>query len=67
MLEIMTFRKENEMNEFIKRVEDANAWDEIEPEEYIKELEIVGLNYYDYDDPDVMWEEYLNAIQVLNS
>ena len=54
------------MNDFIKRVENANTWDEIEPEEYIKELEIVGLNYYDYDDPDVMWEEYLNAIQVLN-
>lgn len=50
------------VDEFINIVEEADFWDVIEPEIYEKALEDVGLNYGDYDDPDIMWDDFLKAV-----
>ena len=47
--------------DFIGIVEEAEFWDMIEPEIYEKALEDVGLNYSDYDDPDMMWDDFLKT------
>ena len=49
-------------NEFIEKVEAAAMWDDIEPETYREELAKVGLDYDAYDDPDTMWNDYLDAM-----
>lgn len=43
---------------FYEKVEALDFWDFVEPEEYAKFLELVGLDYYSYDDPDLMWDDY---------
>lgn len=50
------------VEDFIGMVEEAEFWDMIEPEIYEKALEDVGLNYGDYDDPDMMWGDFLKAV-----
>ncbi|MGP1402629.1 MAG: hypothetical protein ACTTKY_00600 [Catonella sp.] len=51
--------------EFISYVESCESWDDIEPEEYASHLEDVGLNYYSYDDPDMMFQDYKKAVEGL--
>ena len=50
---------------FIYNVESCESWDDIEPEEYASHLEDVGLNYYSYDDPDIMFSDYKKAVEGL--
>ena len=49
--------------EFIEIVENSNAWDDIDAEIYESALQEVGLEYGSYDDPDAMWEDYLEAVR----
>lgn len=51
--------------EFISYVESCESWSDMEPEEYASHLEDVGLNYYSYDDPDIMFEDYKRAVEGL--
>lgn len=59
----MTLRNYNSVNEFIETVENARTWDEIPNEDYREALKNVGLNYNDYDDPDEMWDAFLEKIE----
>lgn len=52
-------------NEFIELVEKEDFWSNIEPEEYISHLEEFNLDYYNYDDPDLMWEDYVKKVKEL--
>ena len=49
--------------EFIEIVENSNAWNGIDAEIYESALEDVGLDYSQYEDPDLMWEDYLEAVR----
>lgn len=51
------------LDEFIEIVEEADAWDAIDVEIYESALEDVGLDASKYDDPDTMWEDYLEAVR----
>lgn len=51
-------------DEFIKEVEEAEMWSDIEAEVYEKALEEYGLDYSSYDDPDTMWSDFLDASKV---
>lgn len=53
----------NNVNEFIEKVENARTWDEIPNEDYREAFKKVGLNYNDYDDPDEMWNAFLEKIE----
>lgn len=53
--------------EFIGKVENSSSWDAFEPEVYEYFLDRFDLNYYDYEDPDVMWEAYLKSYDGKNS
>ena len=48
--------------EFINKVENANMWADFEPEVYEYFLDQIGLDYKSFDDPDTMWETYLNKL-----
>lgn len=47
---------------FIFKVEKAQYWDEIAVEEYQDNLSDYDLDYNSYDDPDIMWNDFLNAV-----
>lgn len=49
--------------EFIEIVENSNMWNDIDAEIYESALEEVGLDYSQYKDPDLMWEDYLEAVR----
>ena len=51
--------------EFISFVESCDSWSDIEAYEYIEHLEDLGLDYHKYDDPDMMWADYLKAVKAL--
>lgn len=51
------------LSEFIEIVEEADAWDAIDAEIYESALAEVGLEYKNYDDPDEMWEDFLEAVK----
>lgn len=59
----MTLRNYESVNEFIEAVENADTWDAIPNEDYEEALEKAGLNYHNYDDPDVMWDDFIKAIE----
>lgn len=52
---------QNEINEMITRIEAADNWNDIEPEEYEALCEALGLNYHDYDDPDKLFADIKKA------
>lgn len=52
-------------NEFIEAVGKAEFWSDIEPEDYISHLEDFDLDYYSYDDPDSMWNDYIKKVKEL--
>lgn len=52
-------------NEFIEAVEKSDFWSDIEPEDYISHLEDFDLDYYSYDDPDSMWNDYIKKVKEL--
>ena len=51
------------VEDFIEQVEGVNAWDEIEQEIYAQALKDVGLDYAAYDDPDILWRDFLKQIK----
>lgn len=51
------------LDEFIEIVENSNMWNDIDAEIYESALKEVGLEYGSYDDPDTMWEDYLEAVR----
>lgn len=51
------------VEDFIEQVENADTWDEVEPEIYVQALEDVGLDYAAYDDPDILWRDFLKQIK----
>lgn len=55
--------KELTVEEFIAEVETSNMWNDIGSEVYEFALEQVGLDYNNYDDPDEMWDDYLEAVE----
>lgn len=52
--------------EFISFVESCDSWSDVEAYEYIDHLEDLGLCYHKYDDPDMMWADYLKAVKALD-
>lgn len=48
--------------ELIAFIEKLDFWDDIDIEVYESILADVGLDYDDYDDPDEMWTDYVNAV-----
>lgn len=50
--------------ELIAFIEKLDFWDDIDIEVYESVLADVGLDYDDYDDPDVMWEDYLARVKL---
>lgn len=52
--------------DFIKEVDSAEFWSDIEVDEYVSHLEDLGLDYHKYDDPDMMWVDYLKAVEALD-
>lgn len=59
----MTLRNYESIEDFIDAVENANNWNDIETEDYEEALEKAGLNYHDYDDPDEMWDDFLEHVE----
>jgi len=59
----MTLRNYNSVNEFIEAVENAESWDAIPAEDYEEALEKAGMGYHSYDDPDEMWDDFLENIE----
>ncbi len=51
--------------DFIKEVDGAEFWSDIEVDEYVSHLEDLNLDYHKYDDPDMMWADYLKAVEAL--
>ena len=51
----------DERAEMIARIEAADNWSDIEPEEYEALCDSLGLDYHDYDDPDRLFEDIVKA------
>ena len=51
-----------DFKEFMKRVDEASSWSDIEPEEYESACEYAGINYYDYSDPDALYDDLCKAL-----
>lgn len=52
------------VNEFVEEVENADMWSDIDAEVYEKALAEYDLDYSNYDDPDAMWSDFLEASEV---
>jgi hypothetical protein len=50
--------------EFIKKVENADNWNDIEVDEYKEYLSIYGIDYDKYDCPEFMWDDFLAVVKV---
>lgn len=50
-----------ERADLIKKIDESANWSDIEPEEYEKLCESLGLNYHDYDDPDMLFSAIVEA------
>ena len=48
--------------EFASYVDSCAMWDDVAPEVYESALGDVGLDYHSYDDPDEMWQAYIDEI-----
>lgn len=59
----ISLRNYKSVEKFIEAVEHAPAWEVIATEDYEEALEKAGLNYHDYDDPDEMWDDFMEAIE----
>lgn len=51
------------LDEFIEIVENSDMWDDFDSEIYESALDDVGLDYHNYDDPDKMWDDFLEAVR----
>lgn len=50
--------------EFIKKVENADNWNDIEVDEYKEYLSIYGIDYDKYDCLEFMWDDFLSTVKV---
>lgn len=55
--------REMTVEEFIEAVEEQETWDMTEPEAYREALDDYGLDFDSYDDPDMMWSDFLEAVE----
>lgn len=51
------------VEEFIEEVENADMWSDIDAEVYEEALAEYDLDYSGYDDPDVMWSDFLKEAE----
>ena len=51
---------------FISFVESCDSLLDVEAYEYIDHIEDLGLDYHKYDDLDMMWADYLKAVEALD-
>lgn len=51
------------VEEFIEEVENADMWSDIDAEVYEEALAEYDLDYSSYDDPDVMWSDFLKEAE----
>lgn len=49
------------VEQFIEAVEKQDSWDDTDAAVYKEALEAYGLDYSRYDDPDDMWNDFLEA------
>lgn len=59
----LTLKNYESVQDFIDKVENANNWNDIEAEYYEEALEKAGMDYHSYDDPDEMWDDFLEKIE----
>lgn len=59
----ITLKNYKNIEDFIETVENARTWDAISLEDYREALEKVGLDYDSYDDPDEMWNDFLERVE----
>ena len=52
--------------EFISFVESCDSLSDVEAYEYIDHVEDLGLDYHKYDSLDMMWADYLKAVEALD-
>lgn len=57
----MTITMQEEFNEFMEKAEQQEFWNDTEVEDWKAACEFAGINYYDYDDPDTMWNDLCKA------
>ena len=50
-----------ERADLIKKIDESVSWSDVELEEYEKLCESLGLNYHDYDDPDMLFSAIVEA------
>lgn len=58
---------EKEFREFMKKADEADTWDAMEPDEWESACEYAGIKYSDYDNPDQMWEDLQYELRVLDA
>ena len=59
----MTITTQEEFNEFMKEAEQQEWWTDTEIEDWETACKFAGINYDDYDDPDMMWDDLCKAWQ----
>lgn len=64
MTYISLWQKE-ELYSFIQEVEASDFWDDFGPEEYTEKLDMVGLDYKAYEDPDTMRGDFIEKASEL--
>jgi hypothetical protein len=52
-----------QFKEFMKDVDSADRWDDFETEEWESACEFAGLNYHDYDDPDLLFYDLQKVLE----
>ena len=57
----MTITTQEEFNEFMEEAEQQELWTDTEIEDWKAACKFAGINYYDYDDPDTMWNDLCKA------
>ena len=55
-----------ELKEFLKDVDSAEYWDDFDTEEWESACDFAGLNYHDYEDPDLLFSDLQNFAEKEN-
>lgn len=51
-----------EFKQFLKDVDSADYWSDFEPKEWESACDFAGLSYYDYDDPDCLFDDLQKVV-----
>ena len=63
----MTITTQEEFNEFMEKAEQQEFWNDTEIEDWKTACKFAGINCYDYDDPDTMWNDLCKAWKEVKS